>query len=139
MHRELDIVYRIDPAVRNEELNALFAAAWPAHSWRDFRPILKQSLAFVCAYQAERLIGFVNLAWDGGFHAFLLDTTVHPDLQRRGIGRRLVGHAAEVARERGTVWLHVDCELRWTAFYRGCGFRHTEAGLMCLGPAEGAA
>ena len=139
MHREADIVYRTNPAVSNDELNALFAAAWSEHSGRDFSPILERSLAFVCAYQTERLIGFVNLAWDGGIHAFLLDTTVHPDLQRRGIGRRLVERAAEAARDRGIVWLHVDCEPRWTAFYRGCGFRHTEAGLMCLGPADGAA
>jgi len=39
-------------------------------------------LAYACAYDAEHLIGFVNLAWDGGIHTFLLDTTVHPDLQR---------------------------------------------------------
>jgi hypothetical protein len=24
------------------------------------------------------LIGFVNVAWDGGDHAFLIDTKVHP-------------------------------------------------------------
>jgi len=31
------------------------------------------------------LIGFVNVAWDGGDHAFLIDTKVRPDHQRRGI------------------------------------------------------
>ena len=57
---------------------------------------------------------------------------MHPEFQRRGIGRELVAHAAQVARERGIMWLHVDYEPHLEAFYRGCGFRHTEAGLMRL-------
>jgi len=126
------ISYRISPAITNDALNALFAAAWPNHAWSDFAPVLSRSLAYVCAYRQDRLIGFVNLAWDGGIHAFLLDTTVHPEFQRRGIGRALVAHAAQVARERGIMWLHVDYEPHLEAFYRGCGFRHTEAGLMRL-------
>jgi GNAT superfamily N-acetyltransferase len=126
------ISYRISPAVTNDALNALFATAWPNHVWSDFAPVLSRSLAYVCAYQQDRLIGFVNLAWDGGIHAFLLDTTVHPDLRRHGIGRELVTRAAQVARERGIVWLHVDYEPHLESFYRGCGFQHTAAGLMRL-------
>jgi GNAT superfamily N-acetyltransferase len=124
--------YHISPAITNDALNALFAAAWPNHVWSDFTPVLSRSLAYICAYQQERLIGFVNLAWDGGVHAFLLDTTVHRDLQRHGIGRELVTRAAQVARERGSVWLHVDYEPHLESFYRGCGFEHTAAGLMRL-------
>jgi len=126
------ISYRISPVITNEALNALFAAAWPNNVWSDFAPVLSRSLAYVCAYRQDRPIGFANLAWDGGIHAFLLDTTVHPEFQRRGIGRELVAHAAQVARERGIMWLHVDYEPHLEAFYRGCGFRHTEAGLMRL-------
>ena len=77
-------------------------------------------------------VGFVNLAWDGGVHAFVLDTTVHPALRRRGIGSELVRRVAAAARERDVVWLHVDCEPHLVGFYRRCGFRHTEAGLMDL-------
>ena len=126
------ISYRVGPAVTNDALNALFAAAWPDHVWSDFAPVLSRSLAYVCAYQQDQLIGFVNLAWDGGIHAFLLDTTMHPEFQRHGIGRELVARAAQVARARGIAWLHVDYEPHLESFYRGCGFRHTEAGLLRL-------
>ncbi|WP_374325439.1 hypothetical protein [Streptomyces sp. AP-93] len=30
------------------------------------------------------------MAWDGGAHAFVLDSTVHPDERRHGLGVRLV-------------------------------------------------
>jgi ribosomal protein S18 acetylase RimI-like enzyme len=126
------ISYRISPVVANDALNALFAAAWPDHVGSDFAPVLSRSLAYVCAYQQDRLIGFVNLAWDGGIHAFLLDTTVHPAFQRRGIGRELVLRAAQAASARGMEWLHVDYEPHLESFYSSCGFRHTEAGLLRL-------
>ncbi|MFC9861249.1 MULTISPECIES: GNAT family N-acetyltransferase [unclassified Streptomyces] len=81
---------------------------------------------------AGRLVGYVNVVGDGGVHAFVLDTTVHPDEQRRGLGRRLVTTAAEQARARGARWLHVDYEPALAGFYAGCGFRPTAAGLMAL-------
>ena len=131
-HQVGGIGYRICPAVENNDLNALFADAWPEHAERDFQPILSRSLAYVCAYQGPRLVGFVNIAWDGGIHGFVLDTTVHPKLQRRGIGRQLVRYAAAAARKRGIEWLHVDYEPHLEGFYRSCGFSPTAAGLVRL-------
>ena len=124
--------FRISPAVTNEELNALFVTAWEHHVASDFSPILSRSLLYICAYDGERLIGFVNLAWDGGIHAFLLDTTVHADYQQRGIGVMLVQKAIEAAQVRGIEWVHVDYEPHLKAFYTRCGFRPTEAGLLNL-------
>ncbi len=127
-----EIVYRLSPAVTNDELNELFADDWGNDEATNFRPVLRRSLAFVCAYHAARLVGFVNVAWDGGIHAFLLDTTVHKEFQRRGIGRKLVAEAAEAAKRRGVEWLHVDFEPHLQDFYGKCGFRKTNAGLINL-------
>lgn len=80
----------------------------------------------------NELVGFVNLAWDGGVHTFILDTTVHPEARRQGVGSKLLCEAALVARERGIHWLHVDFEPHLTTFYRQAGFAPTEAGLMHL-------
>ncbi len=132
-HRgELNITYHISPPVANDELNTLFAAAWKDYKAGDFTPILNRSLAYICAYAGNRLIGFINLAWDGGIHAFLLDTTVHPEYQRHGIGRQLVECAASIAQERGIEWLHVDYEPHLHHFYQQCGFKPTQAGLRHL-------
>ncbi|WP_372498322.1 GNAT family N-acetyltransferase [Streptomyces marispadix] len=80
-----------------------------------------------------RLVGFVNVLGDGGVHAFVLDTTVHPSARRRGLGVRLVRRAADEASRAGARWLHVDYEEHLSGFYARCGFRPTAAGLRRLG------
>jgi len=126
------IAYPVSPPVTNAALNALFDAAWPDHEASDFAATLAHSLLYVCAYADTRLIGFVNVAWDGHWHAFLLDTTVHPDFQRRGIGVQLVQVAAAATKTHGVEWLHVDFEPHLAQFYRQCGFVPTAAGLLNL-------
>ena len=66
---------------------------------------MARSMGWVCATDGARLIGFVNVAWDGGAHAFLLNTSVHRNYQRRGIGTALVREAIALARDGGAEWL----------------------------------
>ena len=129
---QLDVKYEISPTVTNKELNRLFANDWDEHTAGDFTSVLSHSLLYVGAYYETRLIGYVNVAWDGARHAFILDTTVDKDFRRRGIGIELVRCAAEAARKRGVDWLHVDYEPHLKDFYRKCGFRDTAAGLINL-------
>jgi GNAT superfamily N-acetyltransferase len=126
------VEYLIDSPLDDDALNALFARAWPDHQPRPFARVLARSLGTVTAHVAGQLIGFVNLATDGGEHAFLLDPTVAISHRRRGIGTELVRRAAALARARGCTWLHVDYEAELTPFYRGAGFRDSVAGVMHL-------
>lgn len=128
----MTIVFKVDPHPGNEALNGLWASAWNEPAPRDFSPILSRSLAHIGAYAGERLVGFVNVAWDGGMHAFILDTCVARDVQRRGIATSLVEQATAIARARGATWLHVDFEPHLIGFYRSLGFAATDAGLIRL-------
>ena len=127
------IEYKLSPRVSGRDLSAFLAEAWPDRGQqKDLDSVLSHSLGYVCAYRAGELVGFVNVATDGGVHAFLLDTTVRPDCRRRGIGRELVRHAEQLARKGGTEWLHVDFEPGLEQFYHKCGFRESRAGLINL-------
>jgi ribosomal protein S18 acetylase RimI-like enzyme len=100
--------------------------------WDQVRPY---SLGWVTARRPGDgdLVGFVNVAWDGSAHAFLLDTKVASQHQRQGIATALVRQAARHAEAAGCEWLHVDFEEHLTAFYlEACGFRPTAAGLIRL-------
>jgi GNAT superfamily N-acetyltransferase len=122
----------VDPALSPDQLDELWRSAWGATAGDYAQRVLPRSLAYLGAFDAGRLVGFVNVAWDGGAHAFVLDTCVHADFQRRGFATMLVRRAAEVAKDRGAEWLHVDFEPHLEGFYRACGFRPTAAGLIDL-------
>ncbi|MFB7513264.1 GNAT family N-acetyltransferase [Streptomyces sp. NPDC056144] len=120
------------PDLTDADLNDLFTASWPGHRPTSFAPQLARSLTWIAAHRGDRLVGFVNVVGDGGAHAFVLDTTVHPDARRQGLGIRLVNAATAEARALGAEWLHVDYEPHLESFYAQCGFRPTAAGLLRL-------
>jgi ribosomal protein S18 acetylase RimI-like enzyme len=132
--RLADVQFEWRGKATDEELVALTRshggkaqAGW----WERVRP---HSLGWVTARLHEgTLVGFVNVAWDGGDHAFLLDTKVHPSRQRRGIGTELVRLAAQHAAAAGCEWLEVDFDEELAPFYcEACGFAPTSAGLLHL-------
>ncbi|MEU9855666.1 GNAT family N-acetyltransferase [Streptomyces sp. NPDC047974] len=129
------ITYEWRGAFDNAALGALhaegFGASAPEIDWRG--RVRRHSLGWVCARDGGALVGFVNVAWDGGGHAFVLDTVVAGDRRRSGIGAELVAEAARQARAAGCAWLHVDFEEDLRAFYLdACGFEPTAAGLIAL-------
>ena len=135
MNDSLD--YRSNPSLSNADLNALFSTGWP--SWQtapdtsDWQPVLRHSLVYIGAFESDRLVGFVHVAWDGRDHAFLLDPRVQPDFRYRGIGTELVHLAARAARGAGCEWLHVDYAPELAPFYEGaCGFTPTPASTLRL-------
>jgi GNAT superfamily N-acetyltransferase len=126
--------YRVRGPVDDVALSALhdeaFGVPGPVQPWNT--RLHHHSLTWVEAYTGARLVGFVNVAWDGGTHAFLLDTCVAPDRQGQGVGAELVRRATLAVREAGCTWLHVDFEARLETFYARCGFTPTPAGLLSL-------
>ena len=99
--------------------------------WRA--QVERHSLGWVSATDGGRLVGFLNVAWDGGVHAFVLDTLVETSRRRSGIGRGLVAVAERESRAAGCEWLHVDFEEELRDFYVGsCGFTPAPAGLIAL-------
>jgi GNAT superfamily N-acetyltransferase len=132
MHDELAYTWR-GPASDEEMIELIEShGGRPETGWWDkTRP---HSLGWVTARTSDGvLVGFVNIAWDGADHAFLLDTKTRGEWQRCGVGTELVRHAVRHAREAGCEWLHVDFEPHLRPFYfDACGFEPTEAGLIHL-------
>lgn len=117
------------------ELEALHAEAF-GHKPSEFNwgaQLRRHSLGWVCARRAGHLVGFVNVAWDGSSHAFIVDTVVAAAHRHRGLGTELLAVAVRQAKAAGCVWLHVDFEDHLGPFYFGsCGFTPAHAGLIRL-------
>ncbi|MFD0417744.1 GNAT family N-acetyltransferase [Streptomyces sp. NPDC127108] len=131
----MTITYDWRGAFDNGEVNALHAEAFDhvvlTIDW--LAQVRRHSLGWVCARRDGELVGFVNVAWDGGVHAFVLDTMVAAGGRRAGVGSELVAVAAREARAAGCEWLHVDFDEHLRDFYfDACGFEPTDAGLIAL-------
>jgi GNAT superfamily N-acetyltransferase len=132
----VDVTLTWRGAFTNAELNVLHAEGFGSRVRDDdwLGQVEGHSLGWVTARDAGgELVGFANVAWDGGVHAFILDTLTAARAQRQGIGTQLVRIATERARDAGCEWLHVDFEPHLTRFYLGsCGFGSTPAGVIAL-------
>jgi GNAT superfamily N-acetyltransferase len=122
----------------NVELNELHAEAFETRvfdetEWNWVHQVNRHSLGWVVARDGKRLIGFVNVLWDGLVHAWLQDTMVAKHARHQGVGTALVAMALDQARQAGCEWMHVDFEGHLRPFYLdACGFRPTDAGLIAL-------
>jgi ribosomal protein S18 acetylase RimI-like enzyme len=129
------VVYEWRALVGSEELEALHAEGF-AHEPVEFdwvSQLQQHSLGWVSARVDDELVGFANVAWDGGSHAFILDTLVASRCRHRGIGTALVATATRQAMAAGCEWLHVDFDDDLRGFYfDACGFVPTNAGLLSL-------
>lgn len=130
-----EVQYLVKGPIDNHQLSALYGEEHnPTTDWDWAGQIQTHSLTWITARHRGRLVGFVNVAWDGGVHAFLLDTVVEERFRHKGIGTRLVQEAiSEVARHPRLEWIHVDSsEELMSDFYSPAGFFPTSAGLVWL-------
>jgi GNAT superfamily N-acetyltransferase len=100
----------------------------PHRSLDRNKTALAGSIFVASARRDGDLIGLVRLVGDGAYILHLADLEVHPDFQRRGVGRRLMEMAIDFAREAKigtgenfgefTLFANVDAN----AFYEKLGF-----------------
>jgi ribosomal protein S18 acetylase RimI-like enzyme len=117
----MEVTYRFDTeGLCQTELEALFKAAELGGrvGAKIVRAFANSSL--VClAFDSTRLIGASRALTDWEYHATIYDVVVHPDYQRRGIGRRMMRELMQ----RLKVWrimLVADDGVK--SFYRRIGF-----------------
>ena len=132
----MTVTYEWRGAFANDELERLHAEGFGRRVLDDadwVGQVERHSLGWIVARVDGELVGFVNVAWDGGVHAFILDTLTAASHARQGIGTHLVGLAVDGARDAGCEWLHVDFEDHLSSFYfEACGFTPTPAGVIAL-------
>ena len=129
------MTYEWRGAFVNREVNGLHAEGFGHEpqdgDWRS--RVEGHSLGWVCARDPSgALVGFVNVAWDGAMHAFILDTLVTASARPQGIAKGMIHLAVQEARSAGCAWLHADFGEELIPLYRACGFRPTPAGLIGL-------
>jgi GNAT superfamily N-acetyltransferase len=134
----MGVSYQWRGSFENTEVNALHAEAFdtPVYSddeWNWNALLATHSLGWVVARDGSRLVGLVNVLWDGCTHAWIQDTMVAEADRSRGIGTHMIEIVRKECQREGCEWLHVDFDEDLGKFYfQSCGFTPTTAGLIRL-------
>src|SRR5271170_3984297 len=133
----MTVTYTWRGEFESAEVRVLHANAFEsttADNQVDWRSAVEgHSLGWVTARIDPRLVGFVNVIWDGMSHAWVQDLMVSSESRRTGVGTKLVIDARDGSKPAGCEWLHVDFEQELKGFYvDACGFSSTDAGLIRL-------
>lgn len=110
-----------------------------AVGWNRMEPDLTdprlQNAFHLCAFDGERPVGYVEVVSNGVTDAYIQDLIVHPDYQRRGIGRQLMQRTIDRLRANGIYMVSViygEAELQ--RYYEEFGFTTMLCGQMELRP-----
>lgn len=106
----------------------------PGREHDDFNETLKRSLAYVIVRdEGGNLIGYCNLAWDGGRHATIFDLNVHPDHRNKDFVFLMLEELLEVAKNTPSLrFLHADFNKSRTKIAEKYGFDIINGGIMYL-------
>ena len=133
-----NITYSWREPFTNHEIHQLHAAAFDTRlfdesEWDWVDQTERHSLGWVVGRDGDRLVGFVNVLWDGLVHAFIEDVMVDAGYRHHGVGVSLVHAARDGAAAAGCEFLHVGFDEDLASFYiDACGFLPTRGGLMEL-------
>jgi len=79
-----------------------------------------------------RLVGYLNAISDGVSDALLNNLIVHPDYQRKGIGKSLLETAVKELSEDGVRFFNIVFKEELVPFYKKCGFHIMRSGIIDL-------
>ena len=125
-----------DQPVKSKEINALRDSVGWDHENGKYDIILKRTYTHYTVRSQGKLIGFINILSDGIGDAFLVDLMVHPEFQRKGIGRAIVKQAVQDLTADGVQCIQVTFNPENESFYRKLGFHIFKAGIIDNKPME---
>lgn len=120
--------------VTSAEINDLMDLVMPGRKHDDFTETLKRSLGYVVVRdETGTLIGYCNLAWDGGRHATIFDLNVHPDHRNQNFVFPMLQKLVDVAKNTPDLrYLHADFNKFRTKIAEKYGFEIIHGAIMYL-------
>ncbi len=106
------------------------SVGWTAYTGeehaRQLQKAIQNSTYVVTSWDGEKLTGLARVLSDDTSIFYLQDILVHPDSQRKGIGRKLLDNCIERFKHVRTKILLTDDEERQRFFYESLGFKNTK-------------
>lgn len=96
------------------------------YSPKELFRAISNSWYVVTVYYEQKLIGFGRIISDGIYQTFITDIIIHPDFQRKGIGRNVMNLLVEKCKLSGIQWIQLSAAKGKKEFYEKLGFKERD-------------
>ncbi len=124
-----DVLIGRDLPVTPEEIEALrLSVGWAVRG--DYQRILKEGLLTVSARMERELVGYLQVVGSPSGDVLIHDVCVRPDVQRQGVGTRMMEVALAACKEMAPQGVNVLFEEENLPFFQRFGFRIMRGGYL---------
>lgn len=119
---------------RDDELKPLYeSVGWTSYlRYPELLPTAyANSLKAFATFDGNRLVGIIRAVGDGVSILYIQDLLVHPEYQRRGIGRRLITEMLNAFPDVNQTVLLTDDSDATVRFYESVGFQQVQRAGCC--------
>jgi GNAT superfamily N-acetyltransferase len=119
------IIFKEEQPEINSYMNFFNTTGWNSEynlSNNEMQRTLDNSWYIVCAYDADRLVGFGRVVTDGVIHAMIYEMIVDPKFQRKGIGKQILKMLVDKCLQNGIRDIQLFCAKGKKEFYIKNGF-----------------
>lgn len=114
--------YEFSPQVSAQEISNLRESIGWNSMEECYKTSLNKSYFYICCYEENKLIGFLDVVSNGVTDAYIQDLMVNPKYQGNGIGTHLMNEAIKKLKEDTIYMISVIFDEALLSFYKKFGF-----------------
>lgn len=122
--------YEFSPHVYPKEISGLRNSVGWNGMEQCYKKSLKNSYFYICCFDNNKLIGFLDVVSNGITDAYIQDVIVNPGFQGKGIGTNLMKMAIDKLVEDNIYMISVLFQESLLPFYKKFGFNLLLAGQL---------
>lgn len=122
--------YEFSPKVSPQEVAELRNSVGWNGMEQCYKNSLKGSYFYICCYDDNELIGFLDVVSNGVTDAYIQDVIVNPNYQGKGIGTNLMNRAIDKLNDDNIYMISVLFQESFLPFYKKFGFNMLLAGQL---------
>ena len=122
--------YEFSPQVSPKEVSELRNSVGWNGMEQCYKISLNKSYFYICCFDDNKLIGFLDVVSNGVTDAYIQDVIVNPDFQGKGIGTNLMKLAIDKLIEDNIYMISVLFQESLSPFYKKFGFNLLLAGQL---------
>lgn len=122
--------YEFSPRISPKEVSELRNSVGWNGMEQCYKNSLNKSYFYICCFDNNKLIGFLDVVSNGVTDAYIQDLIVNPDFQGKGIGTNLMKLAIDKLVEDNIYMISVLFQESLLPFYKKFGFNTLLAGQL---------